>query len=55
MDDDLDWGTQPHCPEDDIVMRNVPGGWACPHCGHVQLYQDAEPPSEFDGPGIHGG
>lgn len=55
MDEDLEWGAQPRCPEDGILMRDVPGGWECPHCGHVQQAQDVEPPSEFDGPSILGG
>ena len=55
MDDDLDWGAQPRCPEDGILMRDLPGGWECPHCGHVQQVQDVEPPPEFDGPSILGG
>lgn len=46
---------QPHCPEDDIVMHDIPGGWKCPHCGHLQLHDDVETPPEFDGPTIHGG
>jgi len=53
--EDLDWGAQPRCPEDGILMRDVPGGWECPHCGHVQQAQDVEPPPEFDGPSIWGG
>lgn len=51
MDDDLT-GAQPHCPEDGVVMRDVPGRWECPHCGHVQQWEDAEMPAEFDGPDI---
>jgi hypothetical protein len=51
--DDLDFGAQPHCPDDDVVMRDVPGGWECPECGHVQQAQDVEMPPEFDGPDIH--
>lgn len=52
--DDLD-GVQPHCPNDDVVMRDVEGGWECPHCGHVQQWVDVEMPPEFDGGTIHGG
>lgn len=51
--------TQPHCPNDDTVMRDVPGGWQCPTCGHLEMIPrviaDAPLPPEFDGPGIHGG
>jgi hypothetical protein len=54
MEDDLA-GAQPHCPVDGIVMHDVPGGWECPHCGHVQLHDEVEMPEEFDGPSIHGG
>ncbi|WP_404474878.1 hypothetical protein [Microbacterium aerolatum] len=53
--DELNFGTQPHCPNDDVVMRDVPGGWECPECGHVQQAQDIEMPPGFDGPSIHGG
>ncbi|MCT1394394.1 MULTISPECIES: hypothetical protein [Microbacterium] len=54
--DELYGGTQPHCPEDDIVMRDVAGGWQCPHCGyHLVVGGDIEMPPEFDGPSIRGG
>lgn len=52
--DDLD-GVQPHCPDDDIVMRDVKGGWECPECGHLELHDAVEMPPEFEGPSIHGG
>ncbi|MFK3678743.1 hypothetical protein ACI2IP_13510 [Microbacterium sp. NPDC090218] len=32
----------PHCPEDDVVMREVAGGWRCPECGHLRQAQDVE-------------
>ncbi|WP_186324451.1 hypothetical protein [Microbacterium paludicola] len=50
-----DLPAQPHCPEDDVVMRDISGGWECPDCGHVQQAQDIDMPAEFDGPTIHGG
>lgn len=57
--DDLDFGAQPHCPDDDVVMRDVPGGWKCTECGHVEMLPQeiAEKPLPpvFDGPSIHGG
>lgn len=54
--DELYGGTQPHCPEDDIVMRDVDGGWQCPHCGyHLVVGGDIGMPPEFDGPSIRGG
>ena len=34
--------TPPHCPEDDVVMQAVVGGWRCPECGHLRQNQDAE-------------
>ncbi|MBP3978835.1 hypothetical protein [Microbacterium sp. BLY] len=43
-------GTAPHCPEDDVVMLAVPGGWRCPECGHLQQAQDPDepdPPAAF--------
>lgn len=54
MDDDL-IGAQPHCPEDGVVMRDIRGGWECPHCGHAEQVQDVQIPPEFNGPSIHGG
>jgi len=48
--EDLDTTARPHCPEDDIVMRAVPHGWQCPHCGHLQLRGEVEPPPETVGP-----
>lgn len=52
-------GEQPHCPDDDVVMRDVPGGWCCPDCGHVEMLsrEDAERPMPpgFEGSSIHGG
>ena len=44
--DGIDFGAQPHCPNDDTVMRAVPGGWECPECGQVQQAQDIEGPSD---------
>lgn len=55
MDVPLDGAQQPACPECGIVMRDIPGAWQCPHCGHLQLHDDIELPPEFDGPSIHGG
>ncbi|GGM42187.1 hypothetical protein GCM10010489_11600 [Microbacterium saperdae] len=46
-------GTQPHCPDDDVVMRDIRGGWKCPECGHVQQARDVEMPAEFDGPDLN--
>ncbi|WP_181156630.1 hypothetical protein [Microbacterium sp. MYb66] len=34
--------TPPHCPEDDVVMLAVAGGWQCPECGHLRQAQDVE-------------
>jgi hypothetical protein len=57
--DELDAGAQPHCPNDDVVMHDVPGGWECPDCGHIEMLTsgDAERPMPpgFDGPSIQGG
>ena len=44
-------GVAPHCPEDDVVMLAVPGGWRCPECGHLQQAQDIEEPGFLDGLG----
>lgn len=43
--------TAPHCPEDDVVMLAVPGGWRCPECGHLQQPQDGEEPRDREDPG----
>lgn len=51
--DGLDAGAQPHCPNDDVVMRDIAGGWSCPECGHVQQARDVEIPPAFLGPDIH--
>lgn len=45
-------GAQPHCPNDDVVMSAVSGGWLCPECGHVQQVQDVEIPVDLDGADI---
>ena len=45
-------GAQPHCPNDDVVMRDVAGGYQCPDCGHLQLVQATPMPPAFDGPDI---
>lgn len=36
-------------------MRDIRGGWECPHCGHAEQVQDVQIPPEFNGPSIHGG
>lgn len=51
----MDEFAQPHCPEDGIVMRAEPHAFVCPHCGHLQLFDETEMPAEFDGPSIGGG
>lgn len=53
--DDLDAGTQPHCPNDDVLMRDAPGGWSCAECGHFESAMQGPLPPESDVPGIHGG
>lgn len=44
--------SQPHCPDDGVVMRDDAGGWRCPECGHVQQAHDAGMPPEFEGPDL---
>lgn len=51
--DDPDVGAHPHCPNDDVVMRDVPGGWECPKCGFVEQTQDLKPLSPSDGPDLY--
>jgi hypothetical protein len=53
--DFLDDAAQPQCPEDGVVMRTTATAFVCPHCGHLQLFDDVEMPPEFDGPSIQGG
>lgn len=36
-------------------MHTTATGFVCPHCGHLQRFDDIEQPPEFDGPTIHGG
>lgn len=53
----FDAAEQPRCPECGVVMRDVPGGWQCPSCGHAnfpKLDRIVIPPP-FRGPSIHGG
>lgn len=51
----LDAAAQPHCPNDDVVMRDATGGYECPECGHRETVPQAPMPPEFNGPAIHGG
>ena len=53
--DGMEHGRQPRCPECKVVMRDIPGGWKCPACGHVEFAQFAQQPIDPDLPGIHGG
>lgn len=52
---DLDLSAQPHCPVDNVVMRDVDTGWECPECGRFEPAMSGPLPPEFDGPSIHGG
>ena len=66
---DID-GEQPRCEECGVLMRDIPGGWECPACGHVLMltmqeqewtfpdvpdFPDFPDIPDFDGPSIHGG
>ena len=54
MMDDLH-GEQPRCSMDGIVMRDIPGGWACPSCGEVLApVVPMRIPVAFSGPAIRG-
>ncbi|WP_457101765.1 hypothetical protein [Microbacterium sp. P5_E9] len=49
-------GEQPRCTSDGIVMRDVPGGWACPSCEELLAPVVKMPvPPRFTGPTIRGG
>jgi tRNA(Ile2) C34 agmatinyltransferase TiaS len=58
VSDDID-GSQPRCEECGVLMRDIPGGWRCPACGHVDapvvMQQQQQQLPDFDGPSIHGG
>lgn len=49
--------TSPTCPDDLVVMREAPGGWACPECGRrIEVPPSIVPKTDGTGiPGIHGG
>ena len=51
--DDLDVGAQPHRPNDDIVIQDIPVGRQCPERGHVEQARDVQLLLEFVGPCIH--
>ncbi|WP_171013084.1 hypothetical protein [Microbacterium sp. 2FI] len=55
---DID-GAQPRCPLCGVLMRDIPGAWRCPACGHVyaptMMQQQQQEQPEFDGPSIRGG
>ena len=50
---------QPRCPTCGTVMRDIPGGFVCGGCGHVDdraaELSAVQMPPEFDGPAIQGG
>ncbi|GAA2890695.1 hypothetical protein GCM10010455_11440 [Microbacterium esteraromaticum] len=46
--DELEFATQPACPECGVGMRTEPHAFVCPHCALLQL-DGVEMPSEFDG------
>ena len=50
----LDAAAQQHCPHDDVVMREIPGAYECPECGHRINVPSVPMPPEFDGPAFKG-
>jgi len=50
----LDAAAQPHCPHDEVAMRDIPGGYECPECGRRRMVPPAPLPPEFDGPAFKG-
>lgn len=54
--DDLGEGAQLRCDACGVLMRDIPGGWECPVCGHVvaPIVQVRIPP-KFYGPTIYDG
>lgn len=53
--DDMFGGDQPHCPDCNVIMRDDPGGWRCPECGHFEPAMSGPLPEPFEGPSIQGG
>lgn len=33
---------QPTCPDDGVLLRDIPGGARCPVCGYEERYEPAE-------------
>ena len=50
----LDAAAQQHCPHDDVVMREIPGAYECPECGHRMNVPSVPMPPEFGGPAFKG-
>jgi hypothetical protein len=50
----LDGATQPTCPHDDVVMRDIPDGYECPECAHRTSVPQVPMPPEHDGPAFPG-
>lgn len=55
MDDTLDDGQVLRCDDCGVLMRDIPGGWECPDCGHVYAPTMPIQIPRFNGPSIHGG
>lgn len=46
---------EPRCPTEQIIMRDIPGGWQCPSCGYALMPPMRGAVPKFDGPSINGG
>lgn len=50
--DDLAAASNPACPNDAVTMRDEPGAWECPACGHRIEHPPVDTPPDFQGPDI---
>ena len=49
--DDIDSLT---CPDDGVLLREAPGAYECPECGHRLTVPSVPMPPEHDGPAFPG-
>lgn len=48
-------GSHPRCDRCRVLMRDIPGGYRCPSCGHVLTVTRSIQQPTFTGPAIRGG
>lgn len=49
-----DLAASPRCPDCVILLRDEPGGWRCPECGHWESVEAGPLNRPFDGPALPG-